>query len=136
YLCPTDKIQIDSTPKPPPPALPRAHSYAWNCMNCHAHDVTKCFAPAKTILFIEATNLGTFSDYKAGMVCPPTNNLVPMGFGIPGILATRHNQRGFLLMCDIHVEKMQRKEFDSRTLNDPRFWFPNDKANVGGGGVP
>jgi hypothetical protein len=114
----------------------RANSYAWNCMNCHAHDVTKCFAPSRTILFIEATNLGTIGDYRAGMVSPPTNSPLGPSFGITGILATRHNQRGFLLMSDIHIEKMKRRQFDLQSISDTRFWFPNSQTSVGGGGIP
>jgi prepilin-type N-terminal cleavage/methylation domain-containing protein len=134
YLCPTDKAQIDAAPKVP--AATRANSYAFNCMNCHAHDPTKCVAPSKTILFIEATNLPTGGGYRAGLVSPPNSSIVPISFGIPGILATRHNQRGFLLMTDLHVEKMKKKQFDLNTQNDKQFWYPNDKTNVGGGGDP
>jgi len=114
----------------------RANSYAFNCMNCHAHDVTKCVAPSKTILFIEATNLPTIADYRAGLVSPPNTSIVPISFGVPGILAARHNQRGFLLMNDLHIEKIKKKEFDDRSLTDKQFWYPNDKTNVGGSGDP
>jgi prepilin-type N-terminal cleavage/methylation domain-containing protein len=134
YLCPTDKAQLDAVPKVPGPT--RVSSYAFNCMNCHAHDPAKCFTPSKTILFIEATNLPTGGGYRAGLVSPPTNNVVPIAFGVPGILATRHNQRGFLLMTDLHVEKMKKKQFDLTTQTDARFWYPNDKTNAGGAGDP
>jgi prepilin-type N-terminal cleavage/methylation domain-containing protein len=134
YLCPTDKAQMDAAPKLP--GATRASSYAFNCMNCHAHDPTKCVAPYKTILFIEATNLPTGGGYRAGLVSPPAGTSVPVSFGGPGVLATRHNQRGFLLMTDLHGEKMKKKEFDLRTQNDKQFWYPNDKTFVGGGGDP
>lgn len=134
YMCPTDKAQLDAAPKVPGPT--RASSYAFNCMNCHAHDPTKCFAPSKTILFIEATNLPSGGGYIAGLVSPPGGGGLPVSFGGPGNLATRHNQRGFLLMTDLHVEKMKKKDFDLRTQNDKQFWYPNDLTFVGGGGDP
>ncbi len=136
YLCPTDKMQIDAAQRPGLPVNTRANSYAANCMNCHAHDITKCFAASRTILFIEATNLGTVGDYHAGMVSPPTNSPLGPSFGAVGVLATRHNQRGFLLMTDIHIEKMKKRQFDLQSIGDTRFWFPNNDTSVGGGGIP
>jgi prepilin-type N-terminal cleavage/methylation domain-containing protein len=135
YLCPTDKAQLNAAPNVPTAAT-RANSYAFNCMNCHAHDPAKCVAPSKTILFIEATNLPTGGGYRAGLVSPPTTTSVPVSFGVSGILASRHNQRGFLLMNDLHLEKIKKKEFDLRTQSDKQFWYPNDQTFVGGGGDP
>jgi prepilin-type N-terminal cleavage/methylation domain-containing protein len=139
YLCPTDKAQLDAAAKPPsPPFLPttRAHSYAFNCEMCHAHDIVKCAAPSKTLLFLEATNLVTSPLYRSGMVSPPASSGVPPAFGAPGVLATRHNQRGHMLMADIHVEKMKKNQFDLNSQNDKQFWYPNDKTNAGGAGDP
>lgn len=135
YLCPTDKAQLDAQ-KPPILPVTRAHSYAFNCMMCHAHDAVNCIAPSRTLLFLEATNLVTTPLYRSGMVSPPGSTGVPAPFGAPGVLATRHNQRGHMLMADIHVEKMKKKQFDDRTLSDKQFWYPNDKTNVGGSGDP
>jgi prepilin-type N-terminal cleavage/methylation domain-containing protein len=135
YLCPTDKIQIDAAQKARLSPPPRGHSYAFNCMMCHAHDSLKCWAPSKTLFFLEATNLDTTSQiYYSGVVSPPMGGSFP--FGAPGILATRHNQRGFMLMADIHVEKMKKKQFDLAGQNDKQFWYPNDKTSLGGGGDP
>jgi prepilin-type N-terminal cleavage/methylation domain-containing protein len=136
YLCPTDKAQLDAASKPPLPPVKRANSYAFNCMNCHAHDVTKCFVPSRTILFIEATNLPAAGGYEDGLVSPPGSSIVPISFGMPGVLATRHNQRGFLLMNDLHIEKMKKQQFDTTSQTDKLFWYPNDKTNAGGGGDP
>jgi len=139
YLCPTDKAQLDAAAKPPSPpfsSTTRAHSYAFNCEMCHAHDIVKCWAPSKTLLFLEATNLVTTPLYRAGMVSPPNSSGVPPAFGAPGVLATRHNQRGHVLMADIHVEKMKKKQFDLNSQNDKQFWYPNDKTNAGGPGDP
>jgi prepilin-type N-terminal cleavage/methylation domain-containing protein/prepilin-type processing-associated H-X9-DG protein len=135
YLCPTDKAQLDAQ-KPPVSPTTRAHSYAFNCEMCHAHDIVKCWAPSKTLLFLEATNLVTTPLYRAGMVSPPDNSGVPPAFGAPGVLAARHNQRGNVLMADIHVEKMKKKQFDLNSQNDKQFWYPNDKTNAGGPGDP
>lgn len=136
YLCPTDKAQIDASQKPPFLPNRRANSYAFNCMNCHAHDPAKCIAPSRTILFIEATNLPTTGTFQAGLVSPPGAG-VPIAINSgPGVLATRHNQRGFLLMNDLHVEKMKKKQFDENTQSDKQFWYPNEKTNAGGAGDP
>src|SRR5215831_9237737 len=50
YLCPIDSGKV------PTPTSFADHSYSMNCMMCHAHDITGCFAPSKTIYFVEATN--------------------------------------------------------------------------------
>jgi prepilin-type N-terminal cleavage/methylation domain-containing protein len=137
YLCPTDKAQIDATQKMPVSVPMRGHSYAFNCMMCHAHDPIKCWAPSKTIMFLEATNLSTSGSlYMSGMVSPPPGSAIPFPFGIPGIPATRHNQRAHLLMADIHVEKMKKKQFELTGQTDKQFWYPNEKTNAGGPGDP
>jgi prepilin-type N-terminal cleavage/methylation domain-containing protein len=134
YLCPTDKAQLDAQ-KLPVPAAKRANSYAMNCMLCHAHESTKFFAPSRTIYLIEAANLNNIANYSAGLVAPPTTSS-PFPFIGTGVLATRHNQRGFMLMADIHVEKMKRKQFDDLSRSDKQFWYPNDLTTIGGGGTP
>lgn len=137
YLCPTDKAQLDASAKPPTSALTRAHSYVLNCVMCHAKDTLKCWAPSRTIFFLEAANIGSGTPFnRTGVVSPPTGPLGRFAFGATGDLAVRHNQRGHLLMADIHVEKMKKKQFDQTSLSDERFWYPNDKVSVGGGGDP
>jgi prepilin-type N-terminal cleavage/methylation domain-containing protein len=137
YLCPTDKAQLDAAQKFPALTPGRGHSYAFNCMMCHAHDSIKCWAPSKTLFFLEATNLNASGEfYMTGMVSPPFGSSLPFPFGVPGILATRHNQRGYMLMADIHVEKMKKKQFDLAGQSDKQFWYPNDKTNAGGPGDP
>src|SRR3954470_24824781 len=102
YLCPTDKMRLDMPPKSGFPPSKRGNSYQMNCMMCHAHDSTRCLAPAKTILFIEATNLNIGATITAidGIISPPAPGL---GFPIaaPGTFATRHNRRAHLLMNDM-----------------------------------
>jgi hypothetical protein len=108
-----------------------------NCMMCHAHDSAKALAPTKTIFFIEATNtiknpFSTSYPFIDGMMSPPS---IP-GTPIPPILAnggfaSRHNQRGFLLMNDIHIEKMNDAQYTSACA-DKRFWYPTDRTDVGG----
>jgi prepilin-type N-terminal cleavage/methylation domain-containing protein len=133
YLCPTDKAQLDASAKP----QTRAHSYVLNCVMCHAKDTFKCWAPSRTIFFLEAANIKMGSPFNtSGVVSPPTGPLGRFAFGATGDLAVRHNQRGHLLMADIHVEKMKKKQFDQTSQSDERFWYPNDKITVGGGGDP
>lgn len=137
YLCPTDKAQLDTPTKLPASTPTRAHSYALNCVMCHAKDNVKCLAPSRTIFFLEAANLGSVRPFSwSGVVSPPTGPLGRFAFGTAGDLAARHNNRGHLLMADIHVEKMKKKQFDLTSQNDDRFWYPNDKTSVGGGGDP
>lgn len=139
YLCPTDKAQLAASSKPSASTATRAHSYVLNCVMCHAKDALKCWTPSRTIYFLEA-NLNSLTVsrpfYWSGVASPPTGPLGDFGFGASGDLATRHNNRGVLLMADLHGEKMKKKEFTQRSQSDDRFWYPNDKTTVGGGGDP
>jgi hypothetical protein len=134
YLCPTDQRQIDA--QRPVPTVKRVHSYRMNCMMCHAHDAARCSAPAKTIFFIEATNstspYATVYPFLDGMMSPPPiSGVPPAPILANGTFATRHDQRAFLLMNDIHVEKMNKLQYTTACL-DKRFWYPNDRTDVGG----
>ena len=130
YLCPTDRIKLGAPQKPGLPPSKRGHSYLMNCMMCHAHDSVRCLAPAKTILFIEATNsnVGGIIGPMDGMISPPAPGA---GFPVlaPGNFATRHNGRAHLLMNDMHVEKMNKQQFDL-ACKDLRFWFPTGQTNL------
>ena len=133
YLCPTDKLQLASKQRPTPPIttplLPggfarlnhfRDYSYAMNCEICHATDLAAFLEPSKTLLFMEgylATN-----DYT-GMVGPAW---VSQG------LAFRHNNRGHLVMGDLHLETMNKKQYD-KVQKTKRFWFPTDNTTGPGG---
>ena len=120
YLCPVDQ----ANPKMAGP--PRDHSYAMNCMMCHAHDVTACLAPAKTVFFIEEINL---SADLVGSLADPAG--FPGPFSSPLTLGFRHNKRVLLLMTDSHAEKMNKAQFDAaRTA--PQFWYPNNLTDRSG----
>jgi prepilin-type N-terminal cleavage/methylation domain-containing protein len=122
YFCPTDKAQLDAAQKPGSPPVKRAHSYSMNCMMCHAHDSTGCLAPSRTIYFLEAMNVNNIGNFPSGLVAP----------GMSFVIAARHNQRAHMLVTDMHVEKMNKKQFDA-ACSDKRFWYPNEQTAVGGG---
>ncbi len=121
YLCPTDKIEMSSRrrPKSQPPSgfaarvHKRDYSYAMNCAICHATDLSKFVEPSKSMVYMEG-NLAT-NDYS-GQVGPSM---------VSRSLAVRHNNRGHLIMGDLHVAKMNKKEFD-KADKTKRFWLPTD----------
>ena len=128
YLCPADKIELGlkSRPKWATQAAPsggfgsvnraRDYSYAMNCAICHATDVAGFLEPAKTMLFMEGY-LGA-NDYS-GQVGP---NFASRA------LALRHNNRGHLVMADLRIEKMGKKQYDV-VEKTKRFWFPTDNTS-------
>ncbi len=133
YLCPTDKLQLGSKQRPTSPTMTpsppggfaklnhlRDYSYAMNCEICHATDVAAFLEPPKTLLFMEGS-LAT-NDYT-GMVGPA---FVSQG------LAFRHNNRGHLVLGDLHVETMNKKQYD-KVQKTKRFWFPTDDTTGPGG---
>ncbi|PYK60417.1 MAG: hypothetical protein DME21_11595 [Verrucomicrobia bacterium] len=133
YLCPADKLQLASKQQPTSPATTpsppggfarlnhfRDYSYAMNCEICHATDLASFLDPSKTLLFMEG-NLTT-NDYT-GMVGPA---FVSQG------LAFRHKNRGHLVMGDLHVETMSKKQYD-KVQKTKRFWFPTDNTTGPGG---
>lgn len=114
YRCPSE------TGFPPPPIPgPIDHSYQMPCMVCHAHDITSCLAPSRTVYFLEVTNKG--KSFPDGIAIVPA----------PDKLAFRHNSREHFLMMDTHVENLTRKEYAIDT-NDLRFWFPTEKTDRSG----
>ena len=133
YLCPTDKIVLASNARlPAAPNAPifgngsnhrRDYSYAMNCGLCHESDPSKVVAPIRTLFFMEA-DLAR-NDYS-GQVGPSVATRA---------LSTRHNGRGHLLFCDLHLENVKSKQADllERSL---RFWFPtSDTSGPGGFGM-
>jgi prepilin-type N-terminal cleavage/methylation domain-containing protein/prepilin-type processing-associated H-X9-DG protein len=129
YLCPKDRLELASKRRPASPAPPggfvgrfssRDYSYAMNCGICHATDVALFLEPTKTLLYMEG-NLAT-NDYT-GQVGPAM---------VSRALAFRHNKRGHLVMADLHVENMDKKEYD-KVQNSKRFWFPTDDTKGPGG---
>lgn len=122
YQCPTDRQELGKKLRPngrPIPGLPtvRESSYAMNCGICHDNDMAKFREPFKTMLYMEG-DLAT-NDFS-GMVGP----LGAMG---TKTLVFRHNGRGNLVMADLRVERMRKKDF-SKVERTKRFWFPTDKV--------
>jgi len=129
YLCPTDKLEFGlkrRTPAPTPTfgnsGHRRDYSYAMNCEICHATDISMFFEPARTLLYMEG-NLAT-NDYT-GMVGPA---FVSQG------LSFRHRNRGHLVMGDLSVLTMDKKQYE-KVQRTKRFWFPTDDTS-GPGGMP
>ena len=131
YLCPTDvqKANTGGTLGSPSPLKPVVdHSYTMNCRMCHARDVTRVLAPAKTIFFVEATNLAL--NFFGSSITPPGDDFGPFsGFG--GQLTFRHRARLHVQMVDTHVERL--KVTQIRVTTDKRLWMPNDDFSIGRG---
>jgi prepilin-type N-terminal cleavage/methylation domain-containing protein len=129
YFCPTDKLEFGLKQRSPAPTPTfgnsrhrRDYSYAMNCEICHATDVSAFFEPARTMLYMEA-NLAT-NDYT-GLVGPAF---------VSQVLSFRHNNRGHLVMGDLSVLTMDKKQYD-KVQRTKRFWFPTDDTS-GPGGMP
>ncbi len=133
FLCPTDKFEMASRRRPrwagaqPVSSTfgnvnhPRDYSYGMNCGMCHAHDPALFLNPFKTMLFMEAY-LAT-NDYS-GQVGPSIATRS---------LAVRHGDRGNLIMADLHLERLKRKEADEAE-KWKIFWFPTGNTSGPGGG--
>lgn len=131
YVCPTDRLELAGKSGPmaatPPPAplgqnrnFPRDYSYAMNCAICHATDLSRFLEPTKTVVYMEGV-LGP-NDYT-GQVGPAM---------VSRSLAFRHHKRGYLVVADLHVEKMGKTDFDN-VAKTKRFWFPTDDMSGPGG---
>ena len=90
---------------------PVDHSYQMQCMVCHAHDAAACLAPARTVYFLEATNLSR--GFATGIAFAET----------PTALAFRHAKKENVAFMDCHFEKLTRSQFTAGNT-DPRFWYP------------
>ena len=129
YLCPTDKIALDTKARMPTvPTSPvfgtsnqsRDYSYGMNCCLCHEGDTSKYIAPTRTLFMMEP-DLAR-NDYS-GQVGPAIATEA---------LSTRHNNRGHLLFCDMHTERVNSK-VAQRMEKSRLFWFPTrDVTGVGG----
>ena len=124
YLCPTDRIELASKRKPRATNQSsssgrgnsnhaRNYSYGMNCAICHDTKISSFQEPSKTMFFMEG-NLGP-NDYS-GQVGPQAATRA---------LAIRHQNRGHLIMADLHSEKMDETTFDD-VSGTKRFWLPND----------
>ena len=112
YLCPSERdIALISGPID--------HSYQMPCMMCHAHDISACLSPSRTVYFLEVTNQPR--GFSFGVATLPT----------PVQMAFRHNQHEHFLMVDIHIERLSRSDFTNAAA-DPRFWYPTEATDRGG----
>ena len=130
FLCPTDaaKARVNAAP----PALSAVdHSYSMNCRMCHANDATKCLAPARTVQFMEATNLPP--NMQGGATTPPNEPFGPFS-SVGGKITLRHSARAHVVMVDTHVERL--KDSQLRPGGDRRLWLPNDNVSVNPSGGP
>jgi prepilin-type N-terminal cleavage/methylation domain-containing protein/prepilin-type processing-associated H-X9-DG protein len=129
YLCPTQARKVTNPIwSPAPLELHPDHSYAINCMMCHAHDVTACLAPARTVFFVEAANL---PNDRWGSLAEP----YPIRFWTNAPVsapAFPHGQRGNLLMVDSHVLRRTQKEIQD-AFTDRYFWYPTGNDDRSGG---
>lgn len=125
YRCPSETGFV---PGFPPGTTPIDHSYQMPCMLCHAHDATACFAPSKTVYFLEVTN--QTRGFQAGIFSVPAIPS-PSPFAMPQQFAFRHNLREHFLFIDTHVERLNRLEYTNAAA-DPRFWYPNSHTDLNG----
>jgi len=119
YVCPGEKPRERKSHGKRLPAESPDHSYAMNCMMCHAHDASVCLAPAKSMFFLEVTNLSqtTMGGLISDRPVPP--RAVP---------AFRHNQRETILMVDGHVANPRPTEYFIIAAAD-EFWYPTGQSN-------
>lgn len=122
YLCPLDAV--DTGLHSSPGGLPPDHSYMMNCMICHAHDITACTSPARTILFTEQVSP---APTLSGGLAEPVPADAPPG-SAPSPVDFRHSQRGHLLMVDSHLETMDQRQYRA-ALYAREFWYPNERTD-------
>lgn len=131
YLCPTDQVELALRKRPPGgstsnPGGPggkvakRDYSYAMNCGLCHEEETSTFVAPTQTMLFMEA--IMSTNDYS-GQAGPTFGSRT---------LSTRHNQSGYYVMTDGHVERMNHTQ-SVAAEKKKRFWFPTDDTSGPGG---
>ena len=109
YLCPTDAIQLKRKSSYNPNW--RDFSYSMNG-NLSGMLYRQFEEPTRTFTFMEEDITSPLND---GLVIP--NGL--------DILAYRHQNRGNLLMADVHVERWSAKKYSKyATAGESRFWKP------------
>ena len=127
FLCPTDKKELESKNNPNrnlPAFNPlgqnmtahRDYSYSMNCAICHANDLSAFLEPAKTSLYLEAV-MGP-NDYS-GLAGPSM---------VSQVLAFRHNKRGYVVMGDMRVDKLNTNSYRA-VATTKRFWYPTDDTS-------
>jgi prepilin-type N-terminal cleavage/methylation domain-containing protein len=122
YLCPTDRLELGRKTPVAGSTSPsgfaarngkRDYSYAMNCGICHATDLAKFVEPARTMIYEEGALAA--NDYT-GQVGPSM---------VARSLAFRHNKKGHVAYGDLHIEKINKKQFDQQSRT-ARFWYPTD----------
>jgi len=113
YRCPTDTGSD-------PVTGPIDHSYQMQCMMCHAHNMSVCLAPSRTVYFLEVAHQSR--GFFTGIASVP---FLPSGSMFP------HNQRKHFLFADIHVESLSQSEFSS-AISDKRFSYPTEDTGKNG----
>jgi prepilin-type N-terminal cleavage/methylation domain-containing protein/prepilin-type processing-associated H-X9-DG protein len=128
YLCPTQPANA-SNPiwVRGPPQFQADHSYAMNCMTCHAHDITACISPTRTVYLVEELNLPPIRVYG---IAPPTG-YVPNWHGPEMPMAFPHRGRANLLKMDGHVVRLAQADFQAAAAAK-EFWYPNDSMDLSG----
>ena len=117
YRCPSEN-GTDPNVNPMLGPLPIDHSYQMSCMMCHAHDISACMAPSRSVYFLEVTNQSR--GFGEGVARLPTSQM-----------AFRHGQREHFLMVDTHVERLSRRDYTNAAA-DPHFWYPTEATDRGG----
>jgi len=123
YMCPTDQKNLFSRSDPATRNLNsrsprREYSYAMNCQICHANALSGFREPDKTVVFLEAA-------------LAPTDFSGQMG-PLPGgqAISLRHGKRGHLIMGDLSIRSLNRKQFDE-AAKYKFFWMPNENSTTG-----
>jgi len=125
YMCPSERfVPLSHSGKTSGAA--NDHSYAMNCMMCHTHDLSTCLTPAKSLFFIERTNLS--NDTIGGLLADsPHLELYHLVSQIPFC----HKQRAWMLMIDLHVESQTRKGYETGSAT-AEFWYPGGDSSLKG----
>ena len=97
----------------------RGHSYAMNCVLCHEADSSRYAAPTRSLLFAEADLALSDNDGLVG----PVNWMSGTN-----VISMRHNERGHLLFCDFHTERVNSATAKKLTRSK-RFWLPTTSAD-------
>jgi hypothetical protein len=95
-----------------------------SCMICHAHDVSACLAPSRSVYFVEVVN--QLRGFATGIAAVPIPTMP-----VPPEMAFRHNQREHFLFVDTHAESMTRAQYLNAAA-DKRFWYPTEETTTKG----
>ena len=89
-----------------------------NCQICHTTALSGFREPDKTVVYLEAELAPT--DYSGQMGPLPGSRS----------LSLRHGKKGHLIMGDLSVRELNRKEFDQASKHR-FFWRPNNDPQNG-----